>query len=411
MRILCSLLIPGTLCVRRTSRTPVVAVDLNDLTHSLMDGNEFLFTNVKKSSPDVDLATLDLKARRTDLPAMCGIPTISGGENAWDWIMSSFMDPKLTPYPMLTSDFLNRYFYARMVDPSDSFSLMVAGDVVIQPDWNTEGVTWKTWPDIGLIHYTLDMPQGYKDSACIRRLVSEAAARWKEATNACVNFEEVESSSATPNTLHIGVIENNGCHTSLGFNPSNNVMNIGTGCRNVGTIMHLLGHILGLAHVDQRPDAANFVRVNNTNINVYGMASSSQIDPTTTQKYKYVFTPLNGTQSKWEEVIEYFPYEYGSLMHNSRYMYSVDTYSDPTINLVKPGSFEELLGNRGYITEQDARLVNEMYKCDRLPVMLIDRSFKSPLTPDATYEVRLLSISVFHSSFCRISINACPWTS
>jgi hypothetical protein len=143
-----------------------------------------------------------------------------------------------------------------------------------------------------------------------------------------------------------------------------------------------------MAHIDQRPDAASFVTVNATNVNVYGMSASAMVDPSGSPKFGLVFAPLNGTNTKWEKIIEYFPYEYGSLMHNSQYRYSVG--DDPTITLVAANTFEPLLGNRGYITEQDARVLNEMYMCDRLPVMLADRKFASPLVQGETYEVRYM---------------------
>jgi hypothetical protein len=151
--------------------------------------------------------------------------------------------------------------------------------------------------------------------------------------------------------------------------------------------MHLLGHVLGMAHEDQRPDAEQYVAVIPENIDVYGMSSSSDIDPTTAAKYQFFFTPLNGTKTEWEKQIVSLPYEYGSLMHNSKNVYAVDIARALTITGRSSNVFDDLMGNRGYLTERDGRLLNEMYSCSRVPLKVIEREFSRPIYPGLTFEM------------------------
>ena len=117
--------------------------------------------------------------------------------------------------------------------------------------------------------------------------------------------------------------------------------------------MHLLGHVLGMAHEEQRPDAGDYVSVMSTNIDVYGMSPSSSVDPTKTPKFQYVFTPLNGTGSAWEREVMRLPYEYGSLMHDSMFRYSFSLGNNATLKAVHQGvDYADLLGNRGYFTSR-----------------------------------------------------------
>jgi hypothetical protein len=274
---------------------------------------------------------------------------------------------------------LNEYVYQRAVDPSDSTKPNVAGDIVVDSSWDPDyPISWSLW------NTSQPIPVYWEsENACLSAIINEAMIRFQEVTNSCIQFVQVKS-------IALGVVQvssyNDGCYATLGYRKESNILNLGQGCLNVGTAMHLLGHVLGMAHEDQRPDASKYVTVNPQNIDVYGMSSSSDVDPSTTAKFRYFFTPLNGTETQWETQIARFPYEYGSLMHNSKSVYAVDISSDRTISSIASAAFDDLMGNRGYLTQRDGRLLNEMYSCSRVPLSVLERVFSKPLYPGVTFE-------------------------
>merc|ERR1719440_2615676 len=82
-----------------------------------------------------------------------------------------------------------------------------------------------------------------------------AAERWRKVT--CLNF--VEGSNEDYDII-VGVYKKNSCTVhGLGYNPERkNWVNLGwcNSMRYVGNIIHELGHVIGLNHKQERPDAA-----------------------------------------------------------------------------------------------------------------------------------------------------------
>ena len=363
----------------------IATMSLGDLAQTLVSTNQGLFNTPPPPalSRDAELANADRRYRDFELPAKLGVVRSDEEylDKLWNWMKGAvgYSVDSYLPYPLHSSNYLNNYVYGRSFDASDSRDPNIAGDILIDPTWAADRPPyWNLWSDGSSIPYYISS----KDT-CVRAIVKEAMLRFQEATSSCIVFTEVQS--ARPDVLTVSS-EGRECYASLGFVKGSNVLNLGIGCRNVGTAMHLLGHALGMAHEDQRSNARDFVTVYPSNIDVYGMSSSSNLDPTTTSKYKFVFKTLNDTKTKWEKVIQTQPYEYGSLMHNSRSVYSVNSATDLTLKGAKGPQFEDLMGQRGIITERDARILNEMYSCQRLPMLVMDRSFVRPLSRDLTYD-------------------------
>lgn len=358
-------------------------MSIEQITRSLIKGNEQLFDTTPTAAPDAELATTDLRDRYVDIPREVGLAGSDDDyfDKLWNWVkgVAGYSTTSYIPYPLHTSKYLNEYVYRRTFDPSDSRDPNIAGDIIIDPAWRIQGSPrWNLWSSSNSIPYVIQT----KDS-CLRTIVNEAMLRVQEATSGCVGFTEVPAEGA--NVLVVSA-SGNECFSSLGKRNDMNVINLGTGCVNVGTVMHLLGHVLGMGHEDQRPDAREYVTINPSNIDVYGMSPSSNIDPTNTTKYGYVFEVINGSKTAWESVVTREPFEYGSLMHNSRGLYSVNVASDFTISGNKGSRFEDLIGQRGFLTERDARVLNEMYSCQRLPTKVVDRALSRPLTPGVTFD-------------------------
>ena len=361
------------------------SMTLDELTNELMENNEDLFSSDSPSSipSETELATTDRRDRDSEIPRAVGVGSSNSDYlgSLWNWVkgVAGYSVNTLLPYPLHSTNYLNQYVYGRAFDPSDSRDSNIAGDIIIKPQWGSDRPpTWKLWPSPSSVPYFFA-----SNDTCIRATVTEALLRFEEATSSCVKFTEVTQADSNALVISSGV---SGCFASLGYSEGNNVLTLGTGCINVGTVLHLLGHVLGMAHEDQRPNAREYVTVNTANIDVFGMSSSSNLDPTETSKYGYVFAPLSGTKTAWEKAIANQPYEFGSLMHNSRSIYSVDVATEFTLQGVKGPQFADLFGQRGWVTERDARILNEMYSCQRLPMKVVDRTFSRPLSPGITYD-------------------------
>ena len=356
---------------------------LDEISVELAATNQNLIVEPVRVSPEEELATEDRRDRDSSLPREVGVLDSKGGylNKIWNWIKGAagYENESILPYPLHSTTYLNQYAYERAFDPSDSGDLNIAGDIVIPPTWsNGSDVTWNIWPNGESISYSF----GTNDE-CVKSVVHEAMLRYQEATNNCIRFNEVEVGSS--DALEIST-SGDECYSSLGFASEKNILNLGIGCINVGTVMHLLVHVLGLAHEDQRMDARTYVKVKPENIDVYGMSSSSAVNPVNASKFPFVFEPLRANGTKWGQIIASQPYEYGSLMHNSRAHYAVNIEESSTLVGTNGPKYEDLFGQRGFLTDRDARIINEMYSCQRLPVRVMDRLFKKPISQGLTYD-------------------------
>jgi hypothetical protein len=331
-------------------RASMASMDLRDVTQALVGGNSDLFEEPAVVDAVVELAEDDRFERKTDIPAMINVEPPDTGfySDVWTWVKQAtgYDEPSSLPYPLHTVDYLNAAIYKRASDPSDIQDPQIAGDILRIPKGS-----WSLWPNPQNINYKFDIPIGHKSTRCVKTVFTEAVLRIKEASNECIQFTESPEGDNRV-TLRVRSDEKFKCYASLGYNSKGeNIINIGLGCTNVGTVMHLILHTLGMAHEDQRPDAQDYRRVVDANIDVYGMSPSAHVNPTTTDKYQQVFVPLHNTKTRWEEEILKFPYEYGSIMHNSIYRYTFDMGKKQTLSGVYQGKiYDDLAGNRGFIT-------------------------------------------------------------
>merc|ERR1719359_1892700 len=98
---------------------------------------------------------------------------------------------------------------------------------------------------------------------------------------------------------------NSGCYSYVGMVPSKGSQQLQLhhpGCTSVGTAIHELGHALGMAHEQSRPDRDNYVRVNWQNI-----------EPSKRSQFEVV----KGAYTHGD-------YDPLSIMHYDRFAFSVD---------------------------------------------------------------------------------------
>jgi hypothetical protein len=348
-----------------------------ELADVLITFNEELFRPENYNLTDsAKLASLDRSLIRDEIQRLVG-PS-SSGDHWWGDIFSR--TPASIPYPLHNVTYLSSRIYPSLPDPSESRDLNIAGDILISINLTRDLPYWDIWPNSHRIPFLIRTR-----SACIRSVFLEAASRWAEATAGCVQFAEVSETEylRTP-VLVVSGVSASGCLASLGYQSStlsDNVINIGAGCVNVGTVMHLIGHVLGLPHENSRPDSP--VKTVTANLNPEALTQTHSADPSGSDKFRLLFQPMRTNGTVWEQEVIKTPYEFASIMHTNQDYYG----TDGRVTVTSAGGVDnDLMGNRGFITDRDGNLVNRMYKCDRLAKPVVDRIFRTPATPGVSYE-------------------------
>jgi len=168
----------------------------------------------------------------------------------------------------------------------------------------------------------------------------------------CLHFEDVgweSGSSKTPpqeqkckESPAIFVQSNpyEGCYSYVGFIKhfqSQRLQLQDPGCVSVGTAIHELGHALGMAHEQSRPDRNKFVRIDWDNIK---------------KGKEHNFAISDGAYTKEE-------YDVMSIMHYDAFAFSVDRRK-PTIEYIGEGAHDEL-GQRVGLSAYDVSQAAAMY--------------------------------------------------
>jgi len=201
------------------------------------------------------------------------------------------------------------------------------------------------WPN-GHVKYCFasDVPQN------IRHLIVASAAQFKRALP-CMSFEDVGWRSGTSNSpeseqkcnenqaIFVMAKETSGCYSYVGYLPwmdSQQLQLHPSGCASLGTALHELGHALGMAHEQARPDRDQFVVIHWENIEA-GKGHNFEVDG-------------NGYTG--------VDYDYMSLMHYDSGAFS--TNGQPTIT--KPDGGHDGIGQRSGMSIYDVEQMQEMYR-------------------------------------------------
>jgi hypothetical protein len=253
-------------------------------------------------------------------------------------------------------------------DASDRDGVANYGDLI--QDWRRG---WNLWPSKD-ITYVVDDSVGN----CERSTLVVALSVISD--NTCMKFNPISQSvylASGGNTpaLHI-TDKGTGCFASLGYqSPGENVVNIGPGCVNVGTVLHLVLHALGMMHEHQRPDRDSYMSVVSTNIDANRIGGNLG-----TTKYDVVFGKATPGQSWWTNLTEAKPFDYSSIMLNGPCHYSVSEdfgggsgacALEPSLRPNLPSKNSSLtylgapedVGNRATMSAGDVYLLRLMYPC------------------------------------------------
>lgn len=198
---------------------------------------------------------------------------------------------------------------------------------------NVIRVQKKLWPN-KVVYYSVD--ENLRD---LRPKIADAIRAFHDKT--CLKFREVDQ---TYGGDYVKMHKGNGCWSKLGRSGGAQLLSLGSGCEYVGVVAHELMHAIGIWHEQSRPDRDRHVEVLWQNIEP-GQEKNFK-------KYDHGKVDTLGLS-----------YDYYSVMHYDRFLYSVDGKRPTIIARGKP--WIRLGGQlKGTLTSNDVTEINELYDCD-----------------------------------------------
>ena len=189
------------------------------------------------------------------------------------------------------------------------------------------------WVD-GVVPYRLDptLPQHSVDA------INSAIAHWNKVAG--ITFKSIDEVAGAQRSIEDSVLfkNNAGCASWVGRQGGEQHVWVGTNCT-TGSVMHEIGHVLGLEHEHTRPDRDQHITIHWDNISA---DKTHNFD---------IATTASSTLGE---------YDYGSIMHYGRYNFSFA--GQPTITPIF-GSANSI-GQRTAPSAGDLAAVSELYAAD-----------------------------------------------
>jgi len=212
---------------------------------------------------------------------------------------------------------------------------MWQGDIVLDPDefekgWNNTqyaSIKGGRWPG-GRVPYIIDRSitgQGIK-------VINDAISQYHKHT--CLRFHRRTNENA-----YLRFYRGTGCSSPVGYRSRRvNDVSLATGCWYQGTVMHEIGHSMGLYHEQSRPDRDQYVTIIWNNIQ---SSMRYNFNKFTTQTIDSLGTP----------------YDYLSMMH-----YGATAFGNGRRTIqTKDPSKQSLIGQRKGFSQIDIRQLGLMY--------------------------------------------------
>jgi len=211
------------------------------------------------------------------------------------------------------------------------------GDIVLDPEemknvlegkFAFASIKTNRWPKT--IPYSIDSSLSRYSRAT--NAIKAALAQYHKYT--CLRFVPRRSERAY---LHFYM--GRGCSSPVGNHNRKNSISLASGCWRQGTIMHEIGHSLGLYHEQSRPDRDNYVEIIWNNINPRSMSFNFNKQPA--DKINSMGTP----------------YDYRSMMHYGKTAFG----RGRTTIRTKQSYYQDKIGQRSGFSEIDKKQINLMY--------------------------------------------------
>jgi len=209
------------------------------------------------------------------------------------------------------------------------------GDIELDPDEKSHGNAYGSiiggrWPG-GVIPYVIDSSLNFNVVETIPRAIAE----YEYYT--CLRFV-----NRTTENEYVNFTAGKGCSSPVGYRQGRvNNIKMSIGCYPLGTVMHEIGHTIGLHHEQGRQDRDSYITINWDNIALNILKKQFQ-------KEKNIDSL--GT-----------PYDYLSMMH-----YSATAFGDGKTTIVtKDKAFQDQIGRRFGFSKMDRKQIQQMYNCNR----------------------------------------------
>jgi len=181
-----------------------------------------------------------------------------------------------------------------------------------------------------------------------------AVEDWQD--NTCINLIEDTADNFTTPCIKVGIYNAGSCWLSgMGWPGNGGYSRINLGwCnsdRNIGNMVHEIGHVLGMKHTHLRPDAHMGYWGNGPYLEIHW----ENIPDGFIQGWQTDYTMYMGSadDGPGDPFIGYAPYDFNSIMHTSA-TNRIETF---------PAWQKENLGQRDHLSEGDILQILDVYQC------------------------------------------------
>lgn len=164
------------------------------------------------------------------------------------------------------------------------------------------------------------------------RMIKAAIADYHKYT--CLRF-----TPRTRQSTYLSFYKGGGCSSYVGYGRGKRPVSLASGCWRKGTVLHEMGHAIGLYHEQSRTDRDSYITILWNNIKVAN---------------KFNFNKAAGTTSHGT------PYDYDSMMHYPGKAFSANRgYTIRT----KDSRYQNRIGQRTGFSKNDIIQIRKMYSC------------------------------------------------